>query len=120
MVVERAGRREWGPVLRRMAGIGGASFALLTGWLAQQRDEMADFGGLFWLWLIGVVWFLLSFASPSFIGGAWLQLRHVLRNRRVELAGLAALLLVTLAVRAYDLEHIPANLGGDERRNIWS
>jgi 4-amino-4-deoxy-L-arabinose transferase-like glycosyltransferase len=32
----------------------------------------------------------------------------------VELAGVAALLLVALMVRAYNLEHIPANLGGDE------
>jgi hypothetical protein len=32
----------------------------------------------------------------------------------VSLVGLVALLLVALVVRAHDLEHIPANLGGDE------
>jgi len=46
--------------------------------------------------------------------GAWLRLSSWLRGRRVSLAGLVMLLLVALAVRAIDLEHIPANLGGDE------
>lgn len=35
-------------------------------------------------------------------------------RRRGELAGLAALLAMALVVRAVDLEHVPANLGGDE------
>jgi 4-amino-4-deoxy-L-arabinose transferase-like glycosyltransferase len=44
----------------------------------------------------------------------WRRLIHCCRSRRVELVGLALLLLSALFVRGVNLEHIPANLGGDE------
>lgn len=92
----------------------GASLSLLAGWLAWQRPETAGFGDLFWLWLLGLIGFLLPFVPPFTFGEAKARLGHWLRENRVELAGVAALLLAALAVRAFDLEHIPANLGGDE------
>jgi hypothetical protein len=103
---------------RTLAAIGGACFALLAGWLARRRPETADYSGPLWLWLIGVVCFLLAFV-PSYsvktsIKGMGPRLRRWLRSRRVELTGMTVLLLVALAVRAAGLEHIPANLGGDE------
>ena len=115
------GRRGWRPLSwvarhrsRVLAVIGGAGFVLLAGWLARQRLETADFSGLLWLWLIGVAYFLLAFVPSFSIKEVWPRLVHWLYGHRVELAGLAALLSVALAVRAIDLEHIPANLGGDE------
>jgi predicted membrane-bound mannosyltransferase len=69
------------------------------------------------VWLIGVASFLLAFlpipplrdlsAGPGELG-CWL------RRNGALLVGLALLVLFALLVRGYDLEHIPANLGGDE------
>jgi len=99
---------------RALIALVGASLALLAGWLARQRPDAAGFGDILWLWLLGVVGFLLPFAPPLSFGEARARLGRWLRGNRVELAALAALLLAALAVRAFDLEHIPANLGGDE------
>ncbi|MBL7063553.1 MAG: glycosyltransferase family 39 protein [Anaerolineae bacterium] len=99
---------------RALAAAGGATFSLLAGYLALRRPPTDDFSALLWLWLTGVVWFLLAFAPSFSVKEAWPRLIHWLRNHRIELAGLAALLLVALAVRAVDLEHIPVNVGGDE------
>jgi hypothetical protein len=107
-------------VLRVLSVVGGAWFALSAGWQAQHRSETADFNDLLWVWLFGVAWFLLAFVPSTSARGVWQGLTRWARRcrsergHRVELAGLAALLLVALAVRAVDLEHIPANLGGDE------
>ncbi|MFQ6101716.1 MAG: ArnT family glycosyltransferase [Anaerolineae bacterium] len=100
--------------LRALAWIGGAWLSFLAGWLARQRPETADFSVLLWLWLVGLTCFLLGFLPPFSLGELRNRLFRWLQRNRVELAGLAALLLVALAVRAVDLEHIPANLGGDE------
>ena len=100
--------------LRVLGAIGGVWLALLAGWLAQRWPGTADFSDLLWLWLVGVAWFLLAFVPSFSIKEVWLRLIRWLRGHRVELAGLAGLLLVALVVRAIDLEHVPANLGGDE------
>jgi len=100
--------------LRTLGAIGGVWLALLAGWVAHRWPETADFSPLLWLWLIGVAWFLLAFVPLFPVKQVWPRLTHWLHSHRVELAGLAALLLVALAVRAVALEHIPANLGGDE------
>nr|HID14852.1 hypothetical protein [Anaerolineae bacterium] len=100
--------------LRTLGVIGGVWLALLAGWLARRRPETADFSDLLWLWLSGVVWFLLTFVPSFSVRVIWLRLICWFRDHRIELAGLTALLLVALVVRAVDLEHIPANLGGDE------
>jgi 4-amino-4-deoxy-L-arabinose transferase-like glycosyltransferase len=100
--------------LRALAAAGGATFSFLAGYIAIRRLPTDDFSALLWLWLIGVVWFLLAFVPPFSVRDVWSRLLDWLRDHWVELAGLAALLLAALAVRAVDLEHIPVNLGGDE------
>ncbi|MDY7078671.1 MAG: glycosyltransferase family 39 protein [Chloroflexota bacterium] len=118
---QERGRSGWrliawvsGRSARVLAAVGGAWLASLAGWLARRRPETADFSGFLWMWLLGVYWFLAAFMPSLAIKEWWPRLAHWLRNHRSEVAGLAALLLVALAVRAVDLEHIPANLGGDE------
>jgi 4-amino-4-deoxy-L-arabinose transferase-like glycosyltransferase len=57
---------------------------------------------------------LIYFVRPL-LAKEWMQRLVVwLRINRKEAAGLVALLLLSLVVRALNLEHIPANLGGDE------
>ena len=98
---------------------GGATLAVAAGLLARQRPVTADFGDLLGLWLIGVVWFLLTFLGRPGGRPGWPRSESRLHDgsagrRRVEILGLAVLLLIALAARAVNLEHIPANLGGDE------
>ena len=100
--------------LRTVSVIGGATFATVAGWLARQRPATADFSDLLGVWLIGVTSFLLAFVPPTGVKGAWPRAICWFRGHRIELAGMAALLLVALAARAVALEHIPSNLGGDE------
>ncbi|MEA3338669.1 MAG: glycosyltransferase family 39 protein [Chloroflexota bacterium] len=99
---------------RALIALAGASFALLAGYIARRRPDTADFIDLLWLWLLGVTEFMLAFAPPFSFGKARERLSRWLRGNRVELTWLTALLLAALLVRAFDLEHIPANLGGDE------
>jgi hypothetical protein len=114
-----------GHSLQALAAIGGTWLALLSGWLARQRPGPVGFSSLLWLWLVGVACFLWSMVAPRNLNPLlffsvrphWAyssHLSHWLRSHQIELAGLAVLLLVALVVRAADLEHIPANLGGDE------
>ena len=79
----------------------------MAGWLARSRPSTDSFSDLLWLWLIGVCWFLVAFAPSFSMRRARLRLARWLCGHKVELAGLAALLLAALAVRAFDLEHIP-------------
>jgi len=154
---ERTGQRHRGllawlrvPPARAVAVVGGTGLVLVAGWLARQRPDTADFGGVFLLWLVGGACFMLGFVpalgcsvsavvggiagwgspdcGPARAGGAAGQrvgesrgggesrgrVVHRCRSRWAELAGLALLLLGALVVRGVNLEHIPANLGGDE------
>jgi len=105
-----ARRRPW----RTLLALTGISLAWLVGRLAQQRPGTAGFADLLWLWLIGIALFLLAFLPSFSVKDAYPHLFHWFLNRRRELAGLAALLLIALLLRTVDLEHIPANLSGDE------
>ncbi len=121
-------RRHW---RRALLAAGGAALAVLAGYLARRWPQEADFTGVLLLWLTGVGCFLCAFVpsvrnqvlgdtnaafAPSHEKPAFWELvvRRVERAGYVRLLGMAALLILALAVRAYDLEHIPANLGGDE------
>jgi 4-amino-4-deoxy-L-arabinose transferase-like glycosyltransferase len=98
-----------------LAAIGGVGLSLAAGWRARERPAGADFGDLFALWLIGLASFLLAFVRYAHLpADPWRRLQNWASRNRIELAGLTALMLLALFVRAYDLEHIPANLGGDE------
>ncbi len=102
--------------LRVLGAIGGMGIAFLAGGMARQSDRI-DFRWPFWLWLTGMGCFLLSFALPaplSAIKGWQQRLLDWFHRHWREVAGLTLLLLAALLVRAFDLEHIPANLGGDE------
>lgn len=90
---------------------GGIWLSLWAGWLARRSPPEADFSPLLWTWLIGVCFFLAAFAPGK---PAWLSLLRSLRAHWGEIAILVTLVAIALAVRAFDLEHIPANLGGDE------
>ena len=98
-----------GPPARAVAVAGGAGLALEAGWLARRCPDTADFSGVFLLWLVGVVCFLLGFVpilsgnssdrkmwqmAPTAavgdvrqVGDVWRRLIHCCRSRRVELAG---------------------------------
>jgi 4-amino-4-deoxy-L-arabinose transferase-like glycosyltransferase len=102
--------------LRTVAGVGGATLSALAGWSASRLSPDKDFAGPFWLWAIGLVWFLLSFV-PSASRHWWRAALEWLRRNRVELLKLAALLGVALVVRAVGVGEIPRNLAGDE--GIW-
>ena len=104
--------------LRTLAALGGAGLAISAGWLAR-RPGTSDFTGIFGMWVIGVIWFLIAFTTGRSLASTReprLVLRSTrwLRDHRGDLVRLAMLLSVALIVRAVDLEHIPANLGGDE------
>jgi len=102
---------------RALALIGGAWFVGLSGWLARRWPERADFSAPLWLWGIGVVSSLLAFMPFRWKETRWCCVSSAVRwvrARRFELAGLVVLLAAALALRLVDLEHVPANLGGDE------
>jgi hypothetical protein len=123
VVRRERGRTRWAVVVRSVQErplpslviVGGVWLSVVAGWLARRRPARADFSDLLALWIAGVAGFLLAFArlnkAPA---DPWQRLQTWVRRNRLELAGLVGLLLLALAVRAYDLEHIPANLGGDE------
>ena len=100
--------------MRTLAVVGGVLLSLLAGHLARRRPELADFSDLLGLWLIGVAWFLLAFAPLFSLREVLSRTRCSIRKHRGRLVLLSALLVAALAVRTIDLEHIPANLGGDE------
>ncbi len=99
---------------RVLALLGGSGLSLLVGWWACGMSPRAGFAGAFWAWAIGVAWFLMAFVPAVSVKQTLLKLGRRLRRRRLELVALASLLFVALLVRVVDLEHIPANLGGDE------
>ncbi len=99
---------------RALAAGGGLWLALLAGWLARRGGERVDFSAVLWLWLVGMAWFNVAFAPSVTVREVQARLMRRFRGRRLECAGMVLLLALALAVRVVDLEHIPANLGGDE------
>jgi 4-amino-4-deoxy-L-arabinose transferase-like glycosyltransferase len=99
---------------RMLAFSGGMGLSLLAGWQARKLPAGSSFAGVFWMWVVGVVWFLMAFVPAAPVRRALANLGRRLYRHRLELAGLAVLLLVALLVRVVDLENIPVNLGGDE------
>ncbi len=84
-----------------------------AGLTAVRPQAGPDFAGPLWTWLVGLLLFLASL-MPLPPADARERLRAWARAREWELAGLAALLVAALLVRAVALETIPANFGGDE------
>lgn len=107
--------------VRALMATGGLGISVVVGLVARQRAPNADYVDLLVLWGGGVIAFLLAFVPVEATSTVvWRRLvtdgglSRWLRRHRVELVALAMLVLFALVVRAYDLEHIPANLGGDE------
>jgi hypothetical protein len=107
--------------LRVMMAGGGLCLSFLSGWSARRRPLDAGFADLLALWMVGVMSFLLAFLpSLARVSDLWRRLiqegegRRWIRRNRWTLVGLGVLMAFAWLVRGYDLEHIPANLGGDE------
>lgn len=114
----RDGRRwlswtTWSP-LRVLAFVGGLGLSLLAGRQAGKLPTGSSFAGVFLMWGGGVVWAVMAFVPAVPIRRTLTNLSRRLRRHRLELAGLAVVLLGALFVRIINLEHIPVNLGGDE------
>jgi len=101
--------------VRSMMIVGGISLSLIAGLRAQQRPVTDGFAELLALWAAGVGAYIIAFApSVASLKSACLRCQPWLETHWKELVALVGLLAIALVVRAYDLEHIPANLGGDE------
>ena len=100
LLLWRTARRERGQSVResslrlwpftiwvRVAGAAGGIWAvLLAGWMARQTERV-DFRLPFWMWLIGVCCFLISFVWPL-LAKEWRQrLAGWLRSHRRDLTG---------------------------------
>lgn len=124
----RGRRREgrWLSVARRHPGraalaAGGAGLSVAAGFWSRALPADAGFAAPLAAWALGTVSFVSAFL-PAYPGIAelWRRglteggLRRWVGRHRGALAGLVLLFVAALLVRAYDLEHIPANLGGDE------
>jgi len=68
-----------------------------------------DFTATFLSWLLAIALLTVSWGAVL-----WRMRQAGPHLQRSELFGLLALLMVAGALRAVALEHIPANLGGDE------
>jgi hypothetical protein len=129
---ERPGRGRWGAWVRSLfptgpaAGpitwmrAGAAVAALVVALMARARPLDADFSGLFVLWLLAVVTFVVSLCLPmagafrrTGRGGSQVVGLPALWTTR-EVWALGLLLLVGGLLRALSLGRVPANLGGDE------
>ena len=107
--------------VRALMVVGGLWVSFVVGVLTRGRGPEAGYLDLLVLWTGAVITFVLAFlpvplTSPTLwrrlaVGG---RIGLWLRENRTELTGMVVLILLALLVRAYDLEHIPANLGGDE------
>lgn len=104
--------RQQGP--RVWIAAGGALLAGCAGLLALRWPEEADYTPALAIWALGVTCFLGAASGSWTVRGTFSRVRRGLREQRGLLMGLAVLAAGAFAVRAANLEHIPANLGGDE------
>ena len=106
--------------VRTVMALGGCWLSLSAGWLARQRPPDLSFAGPSVTWAMGVIIFLAAFLPESSTPAAtWRLVKdgkpgRWLKEHRAEVLGLTLLVLAALIARVYNLEHIPANLGGDE------
>lgn len=101
--------------VRSLMITGGVCLTLVAGLQARQRLVTDDFTDLLALWVVGVGAYIAAFMpSGASLKSVWLRCSILLKTHWKELIGLVGLLVLASAVRTYDLEHIPANLGGDE------
>ncbi|HHE70809.1 MAG TPA: hypothetical protein ENL34_00820 [Chloroflexi bacterium] len=95
--------RSWWPRLGAMVlSLGAAS-------VARSWPQDHDFTATFLSWLLAIALLTVSWGAVL-----WRMRQAGPHLQRSELFGLLALLMVAGALRAVALEHIPANLGGDE------
>lgn len=106
---------------RAGAALAGIGLSVVAGLVARQRLPQAGYADLLVLWLVGIATFLAacwpSDLYPRRQPGHLLtrpEVRRWLREHGRQVLTLFLLLGAGLAVRGFDLEHIPANLGGDE------
>lgn len=110
------GRLQWPCSLVgvRLALVGaGGGLSLAAGLLAVRAAPGADFTFPLVAWALGGLLYLAAL-MPLPQRECWGRLAGWVRTRRLEIGGMAALLLAALLDRAVALETIPANFGGDE------
>jgi 4-amino-4-deoxy-L-arabinose transferase-like glycosyltransferase len=124
--------RERGQQLLRQPQTLAVGVALLANLIAARsantQHPPADYTFSVLLWLASLVLLFLTFAPLSRLSHdvrhAVRQIRPGARNRQrdtAELALILGLILFGLVLRAWDLEHIPANLSGDEgTQGMWA
>ena len=109
-IVRRVTAQGW----RVLTAATGILMVAVSGWLVPWRPATASFCDLFVGWLVGVALFLLAFVHVSSFKAVRARFVGFVGNHWQELVGLSLLVAVALVFRVVDLEHIPANLGGDE------
>jgi hypothetical protein len=124
--------REWGRrvfVNRRAAMM---ALAVFLNWIAARsanaQPPPQDFGWSVVLWLASLALCFLAFATiASVVPGMKAGLQDAQRALRqgdrygAELALVSGLVIVGLVLRGWNLEHIPANLSGDEgTQGLWA
>ncbi|MCJ7739155.1 MAG: hypothetical protein MUQ10_17880, partial [Anaerolineae bacterium] len=100
------------PGLRVVSVIGSMVLVAITSMWAVRRGTDRDFSDLFFVWLVGVLWYIAAFLRFSNVACIDDTTRQK-RARRWTVLGLLCLLVAAAFVRIYKLGTIPINLGGD-------
>ncbi len=93
----------------------GLAASLLAGWDSNRPEHPEPYAFAIGMWLLGIGLFAAAFFP-------WSQLRRerwregliTLRPALAEILFVAVLVLFAFVLRAFDVEHIPLNFGGDE------
>lgn len=103
-----------------VVALAGLFLSFAAGWVARGRPPHASYVDALALWGLGVASFVLSFSGRDNLspGEIWEKTKRTVREwlsvSHAESVAMVCLLLLALLLRVYDLERIPANLGGDE------
>ena len=92
----------------------GALLSVLAGLFARRRTQVGGYWPLLVMWLAGIVAILAANTPMARLNSRFAEAWNQTAKRIAPSLGLVALALSALAIRAFGLEHIPRNFGGDE------